>query len=96
MPRPRFHWRKEAILAKDHGPQIKDDKLYEDLRRQGESKEKAARIANAKAAGTLDRRGTRLDDRTKDDLMDEAREIGIEGRSSMSKDELVKAIRDHG
>jgi hypothetical protein len=77
----------------DHGPQIKDDKLYEDLRDDGASKEKAARIANAKAAGTLDHRGTDLEDRSKDDLYDEAKEIGIEGCSKMDKDELVKAIR---
>ena len=83
-------------MAKDHGPQIKDDALYEELRKQGESKEKAARIANAKAAGTLDHKGVALEDRTKDALMDEARDIGIEGRSTMTKDELVKAIRGHG
>lgn len=82
-------------MAKDHGPQIKDDKLYDDLRRQGESKEKAARIANAKAAGTLDHKGTMLEDRPKDALYDEAKEIGIEGRSDMTKDELIKAIRSH-
>ena len=82
-------------MAKDHGPQIKDDKLYDDLRRQGESKEKAARIANAKAAGTLDHKSTTLEDRSKDALYDEAKEIGIEGRSDMTKDELVKAIRSH-
>jgi Rho termination factor-like protein len=80
-------------MAKDHGPQIKNDKLYEDLRRDGASKEKAARIANAKEAGTLDHKSTRLEDRSKDELMDEAKEIGIEGRSKMDKDELVKAIR---
>lgn len=38
-------------MTKDHGPSVKDDKLYEELREQGESKEKAARIANARAAG---------------------------------------------
>jgi hypothetical protein len=38
-------------MAKDHGPSVKDDELYEKLREEGESKEKAARIANAKAAG---------------------------------------------
>ena len=81
-------------MAKDHGPQIKDDKLYEDLRKDGASKEKAARIANAKAAGSLDHRGTKLEDRTKEELYDEAKEIGIEGRSDMTKDELIKAIRD--
>ena len=81
-------------MAKDHGPQIKDDKLYEDLRKDGASKEKAARIANAKAAGSLDHRGAKLEDRTKEELYDEAKEIGIEGRSDMTKDELIKAIRD--
>lgn len=33
-------------MAKDHGPQVKDDEQYEKLREQGMSKEKAARIAN--------------------------------------------------
>ena len=80
-------------MAKDHGPTVKNDKLYEDLRRDGASKEKAARIANAKAAGTLDHRGTDLENRTKADLLKEAREIGIEGRSKMDKADLVKAIR---
>jgi hypothetical protein len=82
-------------MAKDHGPQVKDDKLYEDLRKQGASKEKAARIANAKAAGTLNHDSTHLEDRTVAKLQDEAREIGIPGRSKMKKDELVSAIRDH-
>ncbi|WP_066795281.1 DUF7218 family protein [Sphingomonas soli] len=82
-------------MAKDHGPQIKNDKLYEDLRDDGASKEKAARIANAREADTLGHKGTRLDDRSKAELYDEAREIGIEGRSKMDKDELVDAIREH-
>ncbi len=82
-------------MAKDHGPQIKDDALYEELRKQGESKEKAARIANAKAAGTLAHKSTRLDDRSKVELYAEAKKIGIEGRSKMTKAELVGAIRSH-
>ncbi len=81
-------------MARNHGPQIKDDKLYEDLRKDGASKEKAARIANAKAAGSLDNKGTRLEDRTREELYDEAKEIGMEGRSDMTKDELIDAIRD--
>ncbi len=81
--------------AADHGNSVKDDKLYEDLRRDGASKEKAARIANAKAAGTLKHPSTELEDRSKADLYAEAQKIGIEGRSSMSKAELVKAIRSH-
>lgn len=81
-------------MAKDHGPSIKDDALYEELLKQGQPVEKAARIANAKAAGTLQHNSTRLEDRTKDKLYEEAQKIGIEGRSSMSKAELIKAIRD--
>ncbi|MGN6269892.1 MAG: DUF7218 family protein [Sphingomonas sp.] len=82
-------------MAKDHGSQIKNDDTYEALRKEGASKEKAARIANAQAAGTIDHRGSDLEDRTKEDLYDEAKEIGIEGRSEMSKKELIDAIRDH-
>jgi hypothetical protein len=82
-------------MAKDHGSQIKDDDTYEALRDEGASKEKAARIANAQANGSIDHRGTDLEDRTKEDLYDEAKEIGIDGRSKMDKDELIDAIRDH-
>ena len=81
--------------GRDHGPQIKNGELYEKLRDEGNSKEKAARIANAQAEGTLDHRGTHLEDRSKDDLEKEVKKIGIEGRSDMDKDDLVKAIRDH-
>ena len=82
-------------MAKDHGAQIKDDALYDELRKQGASKETAARSANAKAAGTLDHPGGTLEQRSKADLLREAREIGISGRSTMTKAELVKAIRGH-
>lgn len=86
-------------MAKDHGPSVKDDELYEKLRNQGESKEKAARIANAKAGGEdVSQKGGEsgsYEDWTKDELEDRAREIGIEGRSEMTKDELVKALRSH-
>jgi hypothetical protein len=82
-------------MAKDHGPQIKDDALFEALLKQGNAPEKAARIANAKAAGTLGHRSDKLDDRTKADLFAEARRIGIDGRSTMDKAALVDAIRNH-
>ena len=46
--------------GKKPGPSVKDDKTYEALRRDGASKEKAARIANAGAAeGEEDRRQAR-------------------------------------
>ncbi len=83
-------------MAKDHGPSVKDDEKYEALRRKGESKEKAARIANAgKSASRKGGRSGRYEDWSKDDLERKAREVGIEGRSKMTKSELAKALRNH-
>jgi hypothetical protein len=82
-------------MAKDHGPSVKDDETYEELREQGASKEKAARIANAQDSDSIDHDSRKLEDRTKDELYEEAQELGIEGRSDMSKDELIDAIRNH-
>ncbi|HEX6857163.1 MAG TPA: Rho termination factor [Streptosporangiaceae bacterium] len=81
--------------------QIKDEKQYQKLREQGESKEKSARIANASAGrgrGKVAAKGGQsgsYPDWSKADLVKKAREIGIKGRSSMSKDQLIKALRNH-
>lgn len=81
--------------------QIKDEKTYRKLRDKGESKEKSARIANAGAAtskAAVARRGGRsgsYDDWSKQDLVKRAAEIGIKGRSTMTKAELIKALRNH-
>ena len=87
--------------GKSPGPSVKDPEQYEALRDEGMSKEKAARISNASAAegrsNVAQRGGEAADyeDRTKDELLDRAREIGIEGRSKMSKSELIAALRNH-
>ena len=64
-------------MAEDHGPSVKDDRLYEKLRDEGEGKEKAARIANAKAGGTdVSEKGgwaESYEDRTREEL--EARAV---------------------
>ena len=86
-------------MAEDHGPSIKDDRLYEDLREDGASKEKDARIANAKAGGTnVSEKGgeaEEYEDRTVEELQGRARELGIEGRSDMDKEQLIDALRRH-
>jgi hypothetical protein len=84
-------------MAKDHGPHIKDDERYEALRRQGASKEKAARIANTRRSEAARRggRSPRYEDWKKSDLYQRANEIGIEGRSGMSKGELIRALGNH-
>jgi len=82
-------------MARDHGPQIKDDALFEALIAKGDSPEKAARIANAKANGSLRHNSVHLEDRSKVDLLAEARRIGIAGRSRMDKAGLIDAIRNH-
>ena len=84
-------------MAEDHGPQIKDDEQYEALRKQGASKEKAARIANTdrSAAGQRGGESRSYEDWDVEDLRDRAGEIGIEGRSDMNKGELIDALRNH-
>ncbi len=87
------------MTPEDHGPSVKDDETYEALRDDGASKEKAARIANAKAGGedVSEKGGSaeNYEDRTKDELEERAAELDIEGRSGMTKDELIDAIRNH-
>ena len=80
---------------------VKDEKQYKALRRDGASKEKAARISNASAntsrseTGRKGGKSSSYDDWTKQQLMDRAREVGINGRSKMGKSDLVRALRDH-
>lgn len=83
-------------MAKNHGKQVKDDEKYEALRREGASKEKAARIANSgKQASRKGGHGSKYEERTKEELRQKASEVGIEGRSKMSKKELANALRNH-
>jgi len=82
-------------MAKDHGPSIKNDEQYEELRDEGMSKSKAARIANDSNSGKKGGKADKYEERTKEELYEKAQKIGIEGRSDMSKDELIKALRNH-
>ena len=79
---------------------VKDEKQYEALRDKGMSKQKAARIANSSAGSSRSSTGRRggkspkYEEWSKKDLYEKAKDVGVEGRSSMSKSELAKALRN--
>ena len=81
-------------------PTIKNEKLYEDLRDEGNSKQKSARIANAAAArGTsaVGRKGGEsgsYDDWTVAELKKRAKEIGLSNYSALTKTKLIDKIRN--
>lgn len=82
--------------AKRDRPTIINDRQYEALRDQGMSKGKAARIANSDPKEMAKNRknpGESYEEWTRDELYAKAKEVDIPGRSSMSKGELVKALR---
>ena len=85
---------------KGPGPSVKDAKLYEELREEGNSKQKSARIANAAAGSSrssVGRKGGKsgdYDEWTVEKLRKRAAEVGISGRSAMNKAQLIKALRN--
>ena len=81
--------------GKSPGPQVKDKDQYEALRDKGYSKEKSARISNSAGAEKRGGKAKSYEKRSKQDLYDEARKVGIEGRSKMSKEQLMKALRNN-
>jgi len=85
----------------DRNRSLKDPDLYEELRDDGASKEKAARISNAAAAEGRDDIGRKggehgsYEDWTVDELRDRAKELDLENYSGKNKDELIDALRNH-
>lgn len=87
------------MASSRHGPSVKDDDTYEALREDGASKQKAARIANAQAndsqhPSAKGGKAPPYEEWTRDELYERARELDVEGRSSMSKGELITALRN--
>jgi hypothetical protein len=82
-------------------PSLKKPDMYESLRDQGASKEKAARISNAaardgeKAVGRRGGHAEDYDERTVPELRARAKELGISGYSGKRKDELIEMLRNH-
>ncbi len=83
------------------GNSLKDPELYEKLRDEGASKEKAARVSNAAARegrSAVGRRGGRsgdYEDWTVADLRARAKELGLTGYSGLRKSELIDRLRSH-
>ena len=82
-------------------PSLKNEDMYEELRKQGNSKEKSARISNAAAArgkSAVGRKGGEsgsYDDWTVPELKKRAKELGISGYSDLTKSKLVDRLRNH-
>lgn len=80
---------------------LKDPELYEKLRDEGDSKQKAARISNAAAArgrSSVGRKGGQsgdYDDWKVADLRKRAKELGLHGYSGKRKGELIAELREH-
>ncbi len=83
------------------GSTLKDPELYETLRDDGASKEKAARISNAAAArgrSAVARKGGKsgdYEDWTVPELRARAKELGIRGYSGKRKAEIISMLRTH-
>ena len=82
-------------------PSIKDERLYRELRKQGDSEEKAARISNAAAnrgrssVGKSGGKSGSYDDWTVAALKKRAKELGITGYSGLPKSKLINKLRNH-
>jgi hypothetical protein len=86
---------------KKPGPSVKDNKVYEAIRNEGGSRQKAARIANASAArgrSSVGKKGGKsgsYDDWNVKDLRKRAKDLGMSGYSGKKKSELVSMLRNH-
>ena len=80
---------------------LKDPELYEELRDQGNSKEKAARISNAAAKrgrSAVGRKGGEpgdYEDWTVAELRARAKQLGLSGYSGKRKADLIDELRHH-
>ena len=81
--------------AKNPGPQVKDKDQYEALKDKGYSKQKAARIANSQGAEKRGGKAKAYENQTRQEIYEEAKKVGIAGRSKMSKKELMDALRNN-
>lgn len=82
-------------MPKDKDSRLKNPEQYDALREKGYSKQKSARIANTENSGVKGGESSKYEERTKQELYQQAIKVGIKGRSSMSKSELIYALRNN-
>jgi di/tripeptidase len=87
-------------MPEKKNPSLKDPRLYEELRDEGASKQKAARVSNAaakKGRSQVGRKGGKsgdYEDWTVDKLRAKAKDLGLKGSSGKKKSELISALRN--
>ena len=87
--------RKYEHIKEGYEEQGKSEETAEEIaaRTVNKGRREEGRTPNQTTQGTGNP-NSGLEDRTKDELENRAAELNIEGRSTMNKDELVRAIRD--
>lgn len=89
------------MARQDSQPQLKDQDLYEELRKKGDSKQKAARISNAAAkrgrsnVGKSGGNSSPYEEWTVEELKQRAKELDLQGYSKLNKSELIDSLRHH-
>lgn len=87
-------------MASTKNPSLKDPQLYAELRDDGASKQKAARISNAAAKegrSALGRKGGKspaYEEWTVAELRAKAKGIGLKGYSTQRKAALIESLRN--
>lgn len=91
---------KEYDMPEKENTSIKDPDMYQALRDDGASQQKAARISNAaakKGRSSVGRKGGKAnsyEEWTVEQLRTKAKEINLTGYSRKRKGELIEALRD--
>ncbi|WP_394774235.1 Rho termination factor [Flavobacterium sp.] len=73
---------------------IQNEEQYNSLLKKGYSHEKAVGLANASQTDQKGGNSKPYNEWTKEELYQEARRVGIQGRSYMSKKNLIQSLRN--